>query len=180
MNKRLTTRETLELAARIQEFEIVPEFSFVVGNPKDPEKDTQECVQFIRQIKTINPAAEIILQHYTPVPQREGMYGKIEDQIQFPATPEEWATDRWLNFTLRINPEVSWLPRGVKEFIDNFELVVNSRWPTIQDIRLPSWGRAALKTLSSWRYRFEVYAHPLELNWTQRLIDLRKPKVESL
>ncbi|MGH9650608.1 MAG: B12-binding domain-containing radical SAM protein, partial [Terriglobales bacterium] len=33
MNKNLTTRQTLELAARIRRFGIVPEFSFVVGNP---------------------------------------------------------------------------------------------------------------------------------------------------
>jgi hypothetical protein len=37
-----------------------------------------------------------------------------------------------------------------------------------------------LKALSSWRYSFKVYAHPFELNWAQQLIDLRKPKVESL
>ncbi len=33
MNKRITTAQTLELAARIRQFDIVPEFSFVVGNP---------------------------------------------------------------------------------------------------------------------------------------------------
>ncbi|MCI0422080.1 MAG: B12-binding domain-containing radical SAM protein [Acidobacteria bacterium] len=180
MKKHLTTRQTLELAARIQEFGIIPEFSFVVGNPHDPSRDTRECLQFIRKIKTINPAAEIILQHYIPVPQRERMYGGIESQIVFPASPDEWATERWLDFTLRKSPGVSWLPAGVKDLIDNFELVVNSRWPTVQDIRLPAWGRALLQTLSSWRYQFEIYAHPFELSWAQRLIDLRKPKIESL
>jgi len=180
MNKQLVTRETLELAARIGQFGIIPEFSFVVGNPKDPERDARECVGFIRQIKRLNPLAEIILQHYVPVPQRESMYGDVEGKIDFPATPEEWATPRWLDFTLRINPGVSWLPSSVKELIDNFELVVNSRWPTIQDMRLPVWGRALLQTLSSWRYRFGIYAHPFELSWAQRVIDLRKPRLESL
>ncbi len=47
-----------------------------------------------------------------------------------------------------------------KQLIDNFELVVSSRWPTVQDIRLPSWGRMALKALSSWRYRLGVYSAP--------------------
>jgi anaerobic magnesium-protoporphyrin IX monomethyl ester cyclase len=180
MNKRLTTRETLELAARIQEFGIVPEFSFVLGNPRNPERDTNECLRFIRKIKEVNPAAEIILQHYIPVPQRAQMYGDVEGRIQFPTTPEEWATERWLNFTLRKDPAVSWLPVHVKQLIDDFELVVNSRWPTVQDVRLPAWGRTVLQALSSWRYHFAIYSHPFELNWAQRIIDLRKPKVESL
>jgi hypothetical protein len=64
--------------------------------------------------------------------------------------------------------------------IDNFELVVSSRWPTVQDIRLPGWGRLALKAMSSWRYRFGVYGSPLELKWMQQVIELRKPKAESL
>jgi anaerobic magnesium-protoporphyrin IX monomethyl ester cyclase len=180
MKKHLTTQHTLELAGRIRQFGIIPEFSFVVGNPQDPARDTRECLQFIRRIKKINPVSEIILQHYIPVPQRETMYGNVQDQIQFPGTIEEWASERWLNFTLRKEPKVSWLPSRVKEHIDQFEVVLNSRWPTVQDIRLPSWGRALLKILGSWRYLSGIYAYPMELVWAQRLIDLRKPKVESL
>jgi radical SAM superfamily enzyme YgiQ (UPF0313 family) len=180
MNKQLTARETLDLAVRIREFGIIPEFSFVVGNPKDPERDTRECLHFVRRLKQINSESEIILQHYIPVPQRDRMYGDVEKKIEFPATPEEWATPRWLNFTLRLSPEVSWLPSHIKKLIDDFELVINSRWPTIQDTRLPGWGKTLLQTLSRWRYEFQVYSYPFELSWAQRLIDLRKPKVESL
>jgi len=180
MDKQLTTGQTLELAERIRQFGIIPEFSFVLGNPRDPERDTRECLDFVRRIKRVNPQAEIILQHYIPVPQRDKMYGDVGNKIEFPTTPEEWSAPRWLNFTLRLAPEVEWLPVHVKDLIDNFELVVNSRWPTIQDIRLPFWGKALLQTLSHWRYSLQVYSHPFELSWAQRLIDLRKPKVESL
>ena len=64
--------------------------------------------------------------------------------------------------------------------IDNFELVVNSRWPTIQDIHLPRWGRNMLRSLSLWRYALGVYKFPFELQWAQRLVSLRKPRLESL
>jgi radical SAM superfamily enzyme YgiQ (UPF0313 family) len=180
MNKQLTTGQTVELATRIKQFGIIPEFSFVIGNPKDPERDTAECLAFVRKIKGINPASEIIIYHYTPVPQREQMYGNVEDQVQFPATPEEWATPRWLNFTLRIDPGTPWLLPPTKRLIDNFELVVASRWPTIQDIRLPLWSRRLLQFLSSWRYTTRFYSIPFELRWAQQLIELRKPKAESL
>jgi anaerobic magnesium-protoporphyrin IX monomethyl ester cyclase len=180
MNKDLCAEDTLALASRIRRFDIIPEFSIIFGNPKDPEGDTRDCIKFIRQLKRLNPDSEIIVEHYTPVPQRTRMYGGIEDKFQFPATPDEWATDSWQRFATQKDPQTPWLRPRTKQLIDNFELVVSSRWPTVQDIRLPSWGRVALQTLSSWRYRLGFYAAPLELKWTQQFIDLRKPKAESL
>jgi radical SAM superfamily enzyme YgiQ (UPF0313 family) len=180
MRKGLKAEQTVELARRIRQFGIIPEFSFVVGNPKDPERDTRECLQFIRRIKRLNPASEIIIYHYTPVPQRERMYGEVEGQVAFPTTPDEWATDRWYNFTIRKDPATPWLKRATKRRIDNFRLVVSSHWPTVQDIRLPAWRRRMLRFLSAWRYRLGFYAFPYELRLTQRLINLRKPEAESL
>ncbi|MBV9155673.1 MAG: B12-binding domain-containing radical SAM protein [Acidobacteriaceae bacterium] len=180
MDKRITSAQTLQLAGRIRQFDIVPEFSFVFGNPDDPESDTRDNIQFIRRIKRLNPDAEIIVQHYVPTPHPDGMYGNVEGKITFPRTPEEWASERWYNFTIRHDPRLPWLPRRVKNRIDNFELVISSRWPTVQDIYLPRWGRAALKALSSWRYLLGFYDWPLELEWAQRVISLRKPRLESL
>jgi anaerobic magnesium-protoporphyrin IX monomethyl ester cyclase len=180
MNKRITTEQTLELAARIRKFRIVPEFSFVVGSPEDPQRDTRETIRFIRRIKRLNPDAEIIVQHYIPTPHPDGMYGSVDAKIQFPETPEEWASERWFNFTIRQDPRLPWLPGRVKRRIDNFELVINSRWPTVQDIHLPKWSRALLQFLSSWRYALEFYDAPFELAWAQKLVSLRKPRWESL
>jgi len=180
MNKDLSAEDTIKLASRIRRFGIIPEFSIIFGNPKDPEGDTAECIQFIRLLKRLNPDAEIVVEHYTPVPQRSRMYGNVEGQFDFPTTADEWATDRWQRFATQKDPKTPWIKPRTKRLIDNFELVVSSRWPTIQDIRLPGWGRLALKALSGWRYRLGVYGAPFELKWTQRVIDLRKPKVESL
>jgi radical SAM superfamily enzyme YgiQ (UPF0313 family) len=180
MNKDLRAEDTLALASRIRRFGIIPEFSIIFGNPKDPEGDTHHCIGFIRQLKRLNPHAEIIVEHYTPVPQRARMYGEVEDKIQFPTTPDEWATERWQRFATQKDPQTPWLRPPTKKLIDNFELVVSSRWPTVQDIRLPNWGRLALKTMSSWRYGLGIYGAPLELKWMQQFIELRKPKAESL
>jgi anaerobic magnesium-protoporphyrin IX monomethyl ester cyclase len=179
MGKQLRSEQTLELAARIRQFGIVPEFSFVVGNPQDPEGDTRQTIEFIRKIKKLNPDSEIIVQHYIPVPHPDGSYGGGE-KVKFPDTLEEWSTERWLNFVIRTVPNTPWLPEQVKRRIDGFELVVNCRWPTIQDIHLPRWGRLVLKTLSSWRYGLGVYDYPFELEWAQQFMHLRKPRFESL
>ena len=71
-------------------------------------------------------------------------------------------------------------PDTIKRRIDNFELVINSRWPTVQDLYLSRWSRIALQTLSSWRYALGFYAVPVELAWAQKLVALRKPRWESL
>jgi radical SAM superfamily enzyme YgiQ (UPF0313 family) len=180
MQKGITTEQTLIMARRTRQFGIIPEFSFVVGNPKDPERDTRETLAFIRKIKRINPDSEIIVQHYTPTPQPGSMYGEVEGKISFPDSPSEWASRKWMDFTLRIDTSAPWLKTKTKKLIDNFELVVASRWPTVQDIRAPRWSRMLLQTLSAWRYAMRFYSWPFELELANRFIQLRKPKRESL
>ena len=180
MQKGITTEETVTMAHRTREFGIIPEFSFVIGNPGDPERDTRETVSFIRKLKRINPDSEIIVQHYTPTPQPGKMYGDVDSQIAFPDSPAGWAEKEWMDYTLRIDTHAPWLKTKTKKLIDNFETVVASRWPTVQDIRAPQWSRVLLKILSWWRYAFRVYSFPFELQWANEFISLRKPKRESL
>jgi hypothetical protein len=47
-DKDLKAEDTLELASRIRRLGIIPEFSIIFGNPKDPEGDTRDCFRFIR------------------------------------------------------------------------------------------------------------------------------------
>jgi len=180
MNKQLTVEQTMELARRIRQFGIVPEFSFVLGNPREPEQDARNTMRFIRAIKLVNPQAEIIVQHYIPTPHPDGMYGNIDRQVELPRTPEEWATERWYNFTVRRDPKLPWLLRRIKRKIDGFEAVLKCRWPTIQDIHMPPWGRRVLRWLSAWRYALEFYGWPFELQLAQRVLRLRQPREESL
>jgi anaerobic magnesium-protoporphyrin IX monomethyl ester cyclase len=180
MEKQLTTAQTLELAGRLREFDIIPEFSFVIGNPKAPEEDLRTDMEFIRKLKSINPISEIIVQHYTPTPHPDGMYGEIDGKIKFPKTPEEWASPRWYNFTVRRDPKLPWLPRKTKRLIDSFETVLACRWPSIQDSRISRVARATLKALSWWRYKLNLYAWPVELDVAQKVLRPRNPKVESV
>ena len=180
VQKGITTEQTLAMAHRAREFGIIPEFSFVLGTPTDPEGDTRETLRFIRKIKQINPQSEIIIHHYTPTPQPGIMYGEAERKMTFPNHPTEWASKRWMRFTQRIDTKTPWLRRRTKKLIDNFEIVVNSRWPTVQDLELSSRSRILLKALSSWRYTMHLYRFPIELRIADKFIQLRKPKQVSL
>ncbi|HEX5415875.1 MAG TPA: radical SAM protein, partial [Chloroflexota bacterium] len=52
MNKGGTasTEKTLAIAAKTASYGIVPEFSFVLGNPPDPEADVRQTLEFIREV----------------------------------------------------------------------------------------------------------------------------------
>jgi anaerobic magnesium-protoporphyrin IX monomethyl ester cyclase len=100
--------------------------------------------------------------------------------MSFPDTIEEWATPHWFNFTVREIPHMPWLKPSTRKLIDNFEMVVNSRWPTVQDIRASKLSKFVLKALGSWRYYTRFYSAPVELRFAQNWIRLRKPKVESI
>ncbi len=178
MRKQLTSEQTLELASRIREFDIVPEYSMIFGNPDDAEGDLAANIAFVRRVKKLNPAVEIVVQTYVPTPQRNGSWGDVE--VAFPSSPDEWITDRWYPILIRTDPQLPWLPAHVRRRIQDFETVMNSRWPTMQDMRLPGWGRTLLKSLSSWRYAAGAYGFPGELRLAQKLVRLRQPRLESL
>lgn len=181
MQKGITTEQTLAMAHRAREFGIIPEFSFVLGSPTDPVGDTRETLRFIRKIKRINPDSEIIIHHYTPTPQPGSpMYGGVDGKMVFPDNPTDWASKRWMEFTQRIDTKAPWLKKKTKQLIDNFEIVVASRWPTVQDLEAPVWSRMLLKALATWRYAVHFYRFPLELRVADKFIQLRKPKRESL
>ena len=57
MNKggKAAAQQTLDLARRMREYGVVPEFSFVLGCPPNPERDVDTAFTFIRKLKRINP-----------------------------------------------------------------------------------------------------------------------------
>jgi anaerobic magnesium-protoporphyrin IX monomethyl ester cyclase len=160
---------TLDLARRMKSYGVVPEFSFVVGNPPDPEGDVANTLAFIRRLKAINPAAEIILYVYAPVPTRGGAF-------PFPETLDEWIGERWQAFSLRRDPRTPWSPAAIRRRVRNFETVLNAYYPTVTDVRLTTVGRRVLRAVSAWRYHSGVEARPLELNLLQRVLHYQRPE----
>jgi len=64
--------------------------------------------------------------------------------------------------------------------IRDFTTVLGCRFPTITDIRSPPIAKRALRVLSSWRYRFERYDQPWELDLSKQFIKLHDPRAASL
>lgn len=172
-------------AERIGRFDIIPEYSFVLGTPGDTPEQTmrqiEQDIAFIREIKSINPKTEIIIYVYSPVP-TEGseMYRMAQESgFQFPQKLEDWISPQWENFDLRKNPLTPWLTPEMISRIKEFETVLNGYYPTISDIRMSSLKRKLLHIIASVRYKSGLYKMPYEIKALQRLWKYRQPETEG-
>jgi anaerobic magnesium-protoporphyrin IX monomethyl ester cyclase len=181
MNKGwLSPETTLEMATKAKAWGIIPEFSFVLGNPPDPEADIVENIAFIRKIKELNPASEIILYMYTPTPGGSMYDQAVAQGFRYPETLDEWISPEWASFSRRRNPHTPWIKREHMEMLNNFETVLNARYPTISDLKILPWHRQVLRTLGTWRYNLGVYGNPIELRAMFKYISYRRPELEGL
>jgi anaerobic magnesium-protoporphyrin IX monomethyl ester cyclase len=180
MEKKITTADILACARRCREHGIVPEFSFVLGNPIDPERDVDDTIAFVRRLKEVSPACEILLFLYTPVPQPGALFeGATLEGFRFPERLEEWAEPRWVRFMSMKDPQTPWLSPRLRRRIADFELVAKSRHPTATDIRFTTPARVLLRSLASWRWATGTYARPYELLAVHRLVKLRSPELQG-
>jgi radical SAM superfamily enzyme YgiQ (UPF0313 family) len=180
MNKggKSSTHLTIEIVKRMKAFGIVPELSFVMGNPPDPIADVAQTIAFIRKLKAINPHIELVLYLYTPTPQEGSVL--LDETMRagyaFPKTLEEWASPEWSKRSLRRDPKTPFASDPVRHKVRDFETVVNAYYPTVTDVRLKGGMRALLKTLAGWRYKLGFYSAPYELKALQRVLHYRRPE----
>jgi radical SAM family protein/B12 binding protein len=168
MNKQITTAMVLDVAARAKEHGIIPEFSFVFGDPQEPEREIENTLAFVRRLKVINPAVELITYFYTPTPQRRGTYGDVDALAGTPATLEEWTRPEWVAWMTHEDPRVPWLDHRLKARVDDFELVLKSRFPSVHDKRTAGWGKALGRALAGRRWARSEYADPRLLRAVRR------------
>ena len=181
--------QTLEAVEKCRSHGVVPELSFMLAPPQDPEGETEKTFEFIRLIKRLHPATEVMIYIYTPLPRRHDtnaasarMSSEFRDRagrpVVFPRTADEWAEPQWVDYWC--HQDAPWLSERLRRRIVDFTTVLGCRYPTIMDIRAPAWGKSALRALASWRYRFQRYDHPWELRVSRKLIRHWDPRVMSL
>lgn len=180
-----TTAQMKAFAARMKKFDIIPEYSFVLGFPAEtPEAVMTQIdrdIVYIKQIKEINPNTEIIIYVYSPVP-TEGseLYEMVTKAgFKFPEKLDDWLDPAWQNFDLRKNPLTPWLTPAMVDRIKGFETVLNAQYPTVSDFRLTPMKRKVMRTLSNFRYNANFFRFPYELKALQKLWRYRQPEIEG-
>jgi hypothetical protein len=117
---------------------------------------------------------------YTPVPLDGSLYTEAKRLgFAFPETLEQWAAPEWEQLSMRRGDGIPWLAQStgnIRRRVRNFERVVNAFYPTVTDLRLTGWRRAALKAASSVRYRLQWYGAPYELRALNRLLQYQRPE----
>lgn len=175
-----TAEKTLELARKMKGCGVVPEFSFVLGNPPDPAADVDSTLDFIRRVKQANPRSEIIMYMYTPVPLAGELYEQARASgFRFPETLDGWIDPSWLEFSQRRSAHVPWMSDPLRRRVRDFERVLNAYYPTSTDIRLTGLRKAVLRAASGWRYALRVYARPWELDLLQALLPYQRPETSG-
>ena len=190
IRKGTSTDQTLAAIEKCRSHGVIPELSFMLAPPRDPEGETEKTFEFIRQIKQVHPGTEVMIYIYTPLPARfdntsafvARMQSELHDcegqPVEFPRTADEWTQPHWLAYWG--HEDAPWLSARLRQRIIDFTTVLGCRFPTVMDIRASAWGKSALRALASWRYRFQRYENPWELRVSRKIIRHWDPRIMSL
>jgi radical SAM superfamily enzyme YgiQ (UPF0313 family) len=177
--------QILRFAERLKKFDIIPEYSFVLGTPAPTPEQVMEQIEFdinfIKKVKAINPCTEIVLYTYSPVP-AEGteLFNEVlASGFSYPKVLEDWVSPQWEKFDLRKNPLTPWLTPAMIDKIRNFETVLNGYYPTVSDIRLNNAKRSMMHWMAGLRYKINFYQYPYEIKLLQKVWKYRQPEIQG-
>jgi anaerobic magnesium-protoporphyrin IX monomethyl ester cyclase len=180
-----TGDQIARFAERLKRFDIIPEYSFVLGTPAPTSQQVMEQiefdVEFIKKIKKLNPRTEIVLYTYSPVPTPGSeLYNQVlASGFEYPKKLEDWISPQWERFDLRKNPLTPWLKPEMINKIRNFETVLNGYFPTVSDIRMSNMKRNLIRWISSMRYKTNFYYYPYEIKLLHRIWKYRQPEIQG-
>lgn len=177
--------QILRFAERLKKFDIIPEYSFVLGTPAPTPEAVMEQIDFdisfIKKVKAINPKTEVVVYTYSPVPSEgtELFNEVLATGFTYPKTLEDWMNPQWEKFDLRKNPLTPWLTPAMIDKIRNFETVLNGYYPTVSDIRLNQVKRKMMQLAAGLRYKINFYQFPYEIKLLQRVWKYRQPEIQG-
>ncbi len=180
-----TGAQAVRFAERMKKFNIIPEYSFVLGTPAPTPGEVEEQIDFeidfIKKVKKVNPNTEIVLYTYSPVPtEGSSLFKQVQQAgFKYPQVLEDWISPAWENFDLRKNPLTPWLTPEMIDKIRNFEVVLNGVYPTVTDIRLSGVKRKTIATVAGLRYRLNLHKYPYEIKLLQRIWRYRQPEIQG-
>ena len=190
IRKGTSTNQTLEAIDACRRHGVIPELSFMLAPPQDPEGETERTFAYIRQIKQLHPRTEIMLYMYAPLPPAPGARNPHTERaasalrtasgapLVFPATATEWTEPQWLKYWCHM--DTPWMTPRLRQRVRDFTTVLGCRFPTVTDVRTSRWSKTALQALASWRYSLRRYSRPWELEMSRKFIRLWDPRVSGL
>jgi hypothetical protein len=85
-----------------------------------------------------------------------------------PDTLEEWTEQQWIDWSTHENPDVPWLTPELKARVYDFQVVLKSRFPSLHDRYVRTWGKRIARVLASRRWERGDYTNPRLLKTVRR------------
>ena len=172
VGKRITVEQALEFAAITRRWEILPEFSFVLGFPPDPQQDVRASIDLMYRLKRINPAAHLVPHIYTPLP-RTGNYDlAAANRFAAPESMDSWLSKKWQRFGRMRGAETPWISPALRRDLEGLDTVITFRNYVDADkstARINRHARTVLQRLVDRRWQRRRFRHPVELVGVYRL-----------
>ena len=109
------------------------------------------------------------------MPQRQATYGAIDPLAGTPLVLEDWTTPEWIRWMTFEDPNVPWLNQRLKARVEDFELVLKSRFPSIHDRRTRGWGKTVGRVLAKQPWQRGEYSKTKLLRNVMRLARVEPP-----
>ena len=180
MSKNLTTAQTLEIARRLAHTTMVPEFSFMLGGPDDPEEEISATFDLIRKLKQIDCRSEIVFHYYTPMPRANGLGEQVSSPDGTPESIEEWCEPDWVEWMTFEKPRTAWMNRRLWDRVTNFQLVLESRYPSMHSSRMSGLSGKLLGRMARRRWDEGRFERPVLLRVARKIGAFRSERPAGL
>jgi anaerobic magnesium-protoporphyrin IX monomethyl ester cyclase len=166
ITNKTTVEHTLEAVRRLTRHGISQFLFFIVGYPDEPEEALDDTLQFILELKAINPEIDLNINFAVPLPGSEMFNIAIrKGYIEEPRTFFEWwPFDQGHPNSATVSRQYE---QRVKRFLRYLFIAFPARDSIARQSRLISAATAPVRSLARWRLRRNDYRWPVDL----RLLD---------
>jgi anaerobic magnesium-protoporphyrin IX monomethyl ester cyclase len=169
IDKQQSVEGYIDFARKCKKHGIIPDYSFTIGYPPDPEKDLIKTFNLIKSLKKITPSATVMLYRYTPYQNSE----YEPSTVLFPASWEGWCESKWSRYSLT-ESENPWFKINLKRMTDNFETVLNCAYYRDEKIfpqdKPPQILIELLTRLAKLRWNSNWYGFPYDLKIIRKIL----------
>ncbi|HVA25388.1 MAG TPA: methyltransferase domain-containing protein [Chloroflexota bacterium] len=183
VGKKINVGQAAEFAAITRRWDILPEFSFVLGFPPDPEEDVRASLDLMYELKRVNPASHLVPHIYTPLPGTGNYDLATANRFAAPGSMDGWLSKRWQRFGRMRGAETPWIRPALRREIEGLDTVISFRNyldANKSTARINRHARRLLRLLVDRRWMRRRFSHPVELVGTYRLGRLSVKLAERL
>jgi len=156
ITNKTTVEATLEAVRRLTKHGIDQYLFFMVGYPDEPDNALEKTLDFVVQLKKINPRVTLHLNFVTPLPGSEVFRVAVDRGLVVPPQSfEDWARFDYLK------PNLLGMTQNYVLRVDRFQKFLNLAYPQPgARRRLPS----SVRSIARWRLDRGYFDFPLELS----------------